>query len=288
MVIACESKLTDAEFKRIRDLMHRHCGINLQDGKQQLVQQRVAKRMRTGGFESLSAYLDFVAADATGQEFTLLIDAMSTNLTSFYRESDHFRYLAEVALPELIRRKNKAHDHRIRIWSAACSTGEEPYTLAMILHDSIPDVQRWDIKILATDISTHVLRVARNGFYGAERLKPLPAGYPTRFFRSATMDGEKGYVVSPELQRMISFRHLNLMDQWPFAGPFDFIFCRNVMIYFDKPTQERLVNRFSDVMADGALLFTGHSESLTGVRHPFRSIRPTVYAKGSIGARETQ
>jgi len=274
-----ESSLTDAEFSRISEMVYKHCGINLHDGKKQLVQARVAKRLRAGRFESLSGYLDFVANDQSGQEFTLLIDAMSTNLTSFYRESDHFRFLQEVGLPEAIARKTKIGDRRLRLWSAACSTGEEPYTLAMILHDTIPDIERWDIKILASDISTHVLHVAGNGFYNADRLKPLPQGYATRFFRPANLGGVHGFKVNPELMKMVAFRHLNLIDDWPFSGPFDFILCRNVMIYFDKPTQERLVNRFYTLLGDDCVLFTGHSESLTGVKHPFKYVRPTIYAK---------
>jgi chemotaxis protein methyltransferase CheR len=271
--------LTDAEFERISEMVYQHCGINLHDGKKQLVQARVAKRLRAGNFGSLNDYLDFVIEEPSGQEFTLLIDAMSTNLTSFYREPDHFKFMVDVALPELIQRKQKQGDRTIRLWSSACSTGEEPYTLAMILRDAIPDINRWDVKILASDISTHVLRVAKRGFYSADRLKPLPQGYATRFFRSANLDGTKGFEVSPELTQMIAFRHLNLMNNWPFTGPFDIIFCRNVMIYFDKPTQERLVNRFHNVLSKGGILFTGHSESLTGVNHPFGYVRPTVYAK---------
>jgi chemotaxis protein methyltransferase CheR len=279
MALVTEFNLTEADFQQISDMVYRHCGINLHDGKKQLVRARIAKRLRLGGFDSVPAYLDHVLSDASGQEFAMLIDAMSTNLTSFYREPDHFRYLAETALPQLVQRKQKRHDTRLRLWSAGCSTGEEPYTLAMTLLDSLTDPQRWDVKILATDISTHVLKVARCGFYGKERLDSLPPSYRSRFFRSCTFDEEKGFSVAPEVQNMVAFRHLNLMESWPFAGPFEFIFCRNVMIYFDKPTQQKLVNRFWDVLSPGGVLFTGHSESLTGIKHSFHYIRPTVYGK---------
>lgn len=279
MVTATEIVLEDHEFRQISEMVYRHCGINLHDGKRKLVQARIAKRLRAGGFRTLSDYLDFVAADKTGQEFTLLIDAMSTNLTSFYRESDHFKYLADTAIPEMLRRKQSQGSRRIRVWSAACSTGEEPYTLGMVLLDSMPNAEGWDIKILATDISTRVLQVARNGFYSGDRLTPLPSGFATRFFRRSTLDGEQGFSVTPELRDLIAFRHLNLMERWPFTGPFDVILCRNVMIYFDKPTQERLVNRMADVLEPGGVLFTGHSESLTGVSHPLSYARPTVYLK---------
>jgi chemotaxis protein methyltransferase CheR len=272
-------EVSETDFRRVSEMVYRHCGINLSDGKRQLVQARIAKRMRSAGFVSVSDYLDYVSADASGQEFTLLIDAMSTNLTSFYREPDHFRFLADTALPRHLLEKGARQESQLRLWSAGCSTGEEPYTLAMTLLDNIPNAKEWDIKILATDISTHALSVAKSGFYSAQRLESLPAGYSTRFFRSCVVDRQKGYKVAPEVQSMIAFRHLNLMDPWPFSGPFDFIFCRNVMIYFDKPTQQRLVNRFWEVLVSGGILFTGHSESLTGVKHPFQYVRPTVYAK---------
>jgi chemotaxis protein methyltransferase CheR len=279
MLVETDYNVTDADFRRISDMVYKHCGINLHEGKKQLVRARAAKRLRAGGYRDLSSYLDFVLNDPTGNEFALLIDAMSTNLTSFYREPDHFRYLAEVGLPDAIARKQKTHDNRLRLWSAGCSTGEEPYTLAMTLLDSIGNANQWDMKILATDISTHVLKIARCGFYSADRLSTLPAGYQARFFQSNVMNEVKGFSVAPQARQVISFRHLNLMQNWPFSGPFDFIFCRNVMIYFDKPTQQRLVNRYWDVLAPGGVLFTGHSESLTGIEHKFKYIKPTIYGK---------
>jgi chemotaxis protein methyltransferase CheR len=276
MIAECDI-LSEADFQRVSDMVYRYCGINLHEGKQQLVQARIAKRLRVGGFHCLSDYLDHVVSDASGHEFAMLIDAMSTNLTSFYREPDHFQYLAETALPELAREKRNGG--RMRLWSAGCSTGEEPYTLAMTVLDAISDAARWDIKILATDISTHVLGIAQEAFYSKTRLEALPAGYRQRFFRSCCVDGDKGFVVAPEVRQMIRFNHLNLMENWPFSGPFEFIFCRNVMIYFDKPTQQRLVNRFWDILSPGGVLFTGHSESLTGIEHKFQYVRPTIYAK---------
>jgi chemotaxis protein methyltransferase CheR len=278
-MIDAEFNVTEADFQRISDMVYRHCGINLHDGKKQLVRARIAKRLRQGGFRTLPEYLEYVENDASGQEFTQLIDAMSTNLTAFYREPDHFHYLVETGLVQATDRKLKTGNLRLRLWSAGCSTGEEPYTLGMTLLDSISDAGRWDIKILATDISTHVLGIARQGVYPKARIDSLPASYRNRFVQPCTVDGEKACSISPQIREMISFRHLNLMENWPFSGPFDFIFCRNVMIYFDKPTQERLVNRFWEVLSPGGVLFTGHSESLTGVKHPFKYIRPTVYGK---------
>jgi chemotaxis protein methyltransferase CheR len=277
MLAETDYNVTDADFHRISEMVYKHCGINLHDGKKQLVRARVAKRLRQGGYRDLPSYLEFVLNDSTGNEFALLIDAMSTNLTSFYREPDHFRYLAEVGLPNALKRKEKSRDNRLRLWSAGCSTGEEPYTLAMTLLEHAP--AQMNTKILATDISTHVLKIARCGFYSADRLATLPGGYKQKYFQPRTIDDEKGFSVAPTVQQMIAFRHLNLMELWPFTGPFDFIFCRNVMIYFDKPTQERLVNRYWDVLSPGGVLFTGHSESLTGVQHKFSYIKPTIYGK---------
>jgi chemotaxis protein methyltransferase CheR len=276
MVIEAEI-LSEADFQRVSEMVYRHCGINLRDGKKLLVQARIAKRLRLGEFHSLSDYLDHVISDSGGHEFAMLIDAMSTNLTSFYREPDHFQYLAKTALPELAR--EKPNGGRLRLWSAGCATGEEPYTLAMTALDAIPDAGCWYIKILATDISTKVLGIAQAGFYGKTRVEALPAGYRQRFFQPRSLDGDEGFIVSPDVRQMIRFNHLNLVENWPFSGPFQFIFCRNVMIYFDKPTQQRLVNRFWDMLAPGGALFTGHSESLTGIEHKFQYIRPTIYGK---------
>lgn len=272
-------RLTGADFEQISEMIYRHCGIHLHDGKRELVETRIARRMRAGGFGSLQEYLDSLAADSTGREFTLLIDAMSTNLTSFNRESSHFEFVVKTALPELLARKQKTGDQRIRMWSAACSTGEEPYTLAMYLLNAIPNMRRWDLKILATDISTHVLQVARFGFYSGERIRPLPMGFGQRFFSPSSLDGERGFSVAQEVRDLVSFRNLNLVHNWPFTGPFDLIFCRNVMIYFDQPTQERLVQRFWECLLPGGYLFTGHAESLNGMSHRFRFVEPTVYQK---------
>lgn len=275
MVELKDNEISEREFQLIAKLVREHCGINLHDGKKELVQARIAKRLRACKFDSVSAYLDHVLKDPSQAEFGHLIDALSTNLTSFYRESDHFRFLVEKALPDLLARRRKQNDSRLRFWSAGCSTGEEPYTLAMTLLDAIDDAGNWDLKILATDISTHVLGAARRGIYERERLASLPAGFAQRFCQQTVA----GWSIATSVRRLIAFRHLNLMESWPFTGPFDVIFCRNVMIYFDKPTQERLVNRFYDVLSPGGVLFTGHSESLTGVKHPFEYIRPTVYGK---------
>jgi chemotaxis protein methyltransferase CheR len=271
--------LSDRDFHRISDVVYRYCGINLHDGKRELVRARIAKRLRCTGFHTSSEYLDHVLSEADGEEFTHLIDCLSTNLTSFYRESVHFDFLRERLLPEMLERKRRAGVNRIRAWSAGCSSGEEPYTLAIELLSNTPDAQSWDIRILATDISMRVLKTAETGVYEAARVEAVPPLLRQKYLIPTHEDGHIMYQVAPAAQRLIRFARLNLMETWPFSGPFDFIFCRNVMIYFDKPTQQKLVNRFWDCLEKGGVLFTGHSESLTGVTHKFRYVQPTVYAK---------
>jgi chemotaxis protein methyltransferase CheR len=278
MTTLTRENLSESDFRLISDMVYRHCGIHLHEGKRELVQARLAKRLRTGGFTRLQDYLDHVAADGSGREFTALIDAMSTNLTSFFREIGHFHFLTEHFLPRLLERKRKQKDQRIRLWSAGCSTGEEPYSLAMTMLEAA-NPQEWDVKILATDISTRVLQTAKAGIYPKDRADSVPQPHRSKYFLSAQVGGERALQVCPAARSLICFRHLNLMENWPFTGPLDFIFCRNVMIYFDKPTQERLVGRFWNCLESGGLLFTGHSESLTGIRHKFSYVQPTIYCK---------
>jgi chemotaxis protein methyltransferase CheR len=279
MLAEMDVKLTDGEFRRISEVVYQHCGINLHDGKVALVRARLAKRMRHGGFASVSDYMDFVETDSSGEEFTQLIDAISTNLTSFFRERRHFDYLGAELLPRLMNRRRQDGKFRIRGWSAACSTGEEPYSLAITLHESAPAHEPWDIKLLATDISTRVLKIAREGTYDKQRLAPLSAAQKSRYFEPAARMSRGAQTVGSALRDIVRFRHLNLMERWPFDGSFDFIFCRNVMIYFDKPTQQRLVQRFWEILDSGGTLFTGHSESLTGISHKFQYVEPTIYLK---------
>jgi chemotaxis protein methyltransferase CheR len=272
--------LTQAEFERLTRTVYDHCGIDLHDGKIELVRARIAKQMRVGGFDTASAYLGHVLADASGVEFRNLIDALSTNLTSFFRERNHFDFLDREFLPRALEEKRRRGRRTLRAWSAGCSTGEEPYSLAMtLLEATAGDPAPWDVKLLATDISTRVLAHARRGSYDRKRLDSVPPALRNKYFTVNKYEGRAFCDAAPTLKEIIAFRHLNLMQDWPFAGPFDFIFCRNVMIYFDKPTQQRLVGRYFDCLAPGGLLFTGHSESLTGIAHRLRYVEPTIYAK---------
>jgi chemotaxis protein methyltransferase CheR len=278
-----QTAIEEKQFRKLCDMVYDHCGITLHDGKQELVRARVARQLRTKGLTNAAEYLDQVMADPDGEEFASLIDALSTNLTSFYRESSHFTYLSKTLLPKIIERKRAIRNTRLRGWSAACSSGEEPYTLAITLLETLKGARAWDARILATDISRNVLKTATIGKYDAERVRSVPEPLRAKYFSEvegeAGSDGSQRLQVSREVRSVVTFNYLNLIDSWPFTGPFDFIFCRNVMIYFDKKTQEQLVNRFWNCLESGGVLFTGHSESLTGVSHKFQYVQPTIYMK---------
>ena len=269
-----EFKITSKEFDRFRTLIYDESGISLGQQKQSLLESRLSKRLRELGLETFSQYYDKVTGDPTQEEFTRMLDLISTNKTDFFRESKHFDFLREVILPELMPEK------RIRIWSSACSTGEEPYTIAITLFEAVQNPREWDFKILASDLSTRVLAKAASGVYDEERFQSMSPDMLSRHFLRGRGDSMGRFKVKPHLASMIRFRRLNLMDDnFPIRNPLDLIFCRNVMIYFDRPTQETLVNKFHRYLKPGGYLFIGHSESLQWVSHPFMSLAPTIYQK---------
>lgn len=284
-----EFDLTDREFDRFSRIIYETSRIALNDGKKELLRARLGKILRRRGIASFREYLTLVEEDRTGEELTLLLDAVSTNLTSFFREADHFRFLEATVLPHLDATRKARGDRKIRAWSAGCSSGEEPYSLAITLLEALGGGAGWDIRLLATDISTKVLAMARNGLYSSDRVKTVSPQVVARHFLPETgSDGQKLFRVAPAVRDLVTFGHLNLLEPYPFKGPFDAIFCRNVMIYFDKKTQETLVNGFHRYLADGGYLFIGHSESLNGVAHPFQYVRPSVYRKtGGTSDRKT-
>jgi chemotaxis protein methyltransferase CheR len=263
-------ELTQAQFSAVSGMVYRICGINLHEGKFGLVRSRLASRLREVGMKDFDSYLDLVAADASGRELESLVDALTTNKTSFFREPKHFDLLRQRVLPEVY-----VPGRPLRIWSAGCSSGEEPYTLAMVLND---ELGAGSARILATDISTRMLSRARQGIYGDDALAAVPAVTRQRYFRCVTPAVPRSYEVSEALRAMVRFAKLNLMAPWPMSGPFDLISCRNVMIYFDKPTQQKLVDRFWDILAPG-WFFAGHSESFAALDHGFRYVQPAVYQK---------
>ncbi len=275
-----ERVLSEAEFTAIRELVYDRFGINLTDQKRNLVVGRLLKVLRHRRIDSFAAYLDFLKSDTTGEGLSELIDHISTNHTFFFREPEHFRFLSEQILPPLRAVLAQRHERDIRIWSAGCSSGEEPYSIAMTLRQFFGQAYtEWKAGVLATDISSHVLRHAERAIYPVERLAKTPADIRARYF--VQLDGER-VQVAPEIARDVTFRRLNFMSPaFPFKRPFHLIFCRNVMIYFDAPTRQRLVQKFHDVLEPGGFLFIGHSETLGREDTHFEYVQPAIYRRKS-------
>ncbi|HEY0339821.1 MAG TPA: protein-glutamate O-methyltransferase, partial [Steroidobacteraceae bacterium] len=273
---AREFDFGNEDFEALRKLVKEITGINLSDQKRELVYGRLARRLRALHLRTFAEYRDLLASDG-GREIGEFCNAITTNLTSFFRESHHFEYLRDQVLQPLA--ANRAASRRVRLWSAGCSTGEEAYSLAMTVIESIPDLRTWDIKILATDLDSDVLAKAQRGIYAAERVRAIGAQRLARFF--AERRGREGatYEVKPELTSLITFKQLNLMHPLPMKGPLDAVFCRNVVIYFDKDTQRELFSRVAQLQRPGHLLFLGHSESLFKVSESYSPIGKTVYRR---------
>ena len=271
-----EFAFSDQDFEELRALVKQVSGISLADSKRELVYGRVSRRLRALGLDDFAAYRQLLAS-GDAAELTEFCNALTTNLTSFFRESHHFDYLRDkFLLPRLAEARGT---RRIRIWSAACSTGEEPYSLAMTVAESIPDWRKWDIRILATDIDSQVLARARSGHYAADRVRGLDHRRLATHFRELRQGAEPAYQVNPELAAMITFKHLNLMEPLPMPGPLDVMVCRNVVIYFDKDTQRDLFARMSRLQRPGDLLFIGHSESLFKVCDDYALVGKTIYRR---------
>jgi chemotaxis protein methyltransferase CheR len=256
-----------------------HTGIHLSDQKRELVYGRISRRLRALNLESFRDYRELLSADS--KEIVEFCNAITTNLTSFFRESHHFDYVRDSILAPLI--ADGRATHRLRIWCAGCSSGEEPYSLAMTLRETLADAgaaaARWDIKILATDLDSEVLARGQRGLYGADRVRDMNSARRQRFFRETTHNGQTAFQVTPELQSLITFKQLNLMNPFPMKGPLDAIFCRNVVIYFDKDTQRDLFGRMAQLQQPGAVLFLGHSESLFKVSTDYSLIGKTIYRR---------
>jgi chemotaxis protein methyltransferase CheR len=272
--------MTAEEYELIRKLVYAKSGINLGDSKQQLVRARLGKRVRQGQFASFRDYYNHVEKDTTGEELQLLLDAISTNTTHLFREKRHFDFLHRQVKAWVENRDWRGSHSVLRVWSAACSSGEEPHSIAMTVHDALrgTGVQA---KILATDLSTKVLARARLGLYEGHKVGSVPGDYRNRYFRPTHHDGQPCVELVPEIRESITFCRFNLMTPtFPFRQGFDIVFCRNVMIYFDRPTQEGLVNRIARHIHPGGYLMIGHSESLNGIRHDMEYVEPTIYKKG--------
>ncbi|MBC7952936.1 MAG: protein-glutamate O-methyltransferase [Rhodospirillaceae bacterium] len=256
--------------------MSRETGIVLSDHKRQMVCGRLVKRLRSLGLRSFEDYVELLQGPMAAAEVENLVNAITTNITNFFREPHHFDFLKNSVLqPRVTERPRRP---RIRVWSAGCSSGEEPYSIAMTMADVLKPGEGWDALILATDIDTNVLRRGEAGIYPVDAAKHIPETYRKRFLRR--MPGEQDKVqMADELRQMIRFRQLNLHEKWPMKGSFDVIFCRNVAIYFDKPTQRKLFNRYADHLNIGGMLYLGHAESLIGVTDRFEVADKTVYRR---------
>lgn len=268
-----EMHFSERDFKFIRKLVMERTGIVLSDVKRDMVYGRLSRRLRKLGLSRFSDYCEILKGD-DDHEMVEFTNAITTNLTSFFREGHHFDYLRDTLLPGLMREKS---DRKIRIWSAGCSTGEEPYSIAMTVKEAIPDSAGWDVRILATDLDTNVLKKGESGIYDSDRVTGINKQKLKRWFRKGKGDKQGLVRVAAELREMISFRQLNLMNNWPMSGPMDIIFCRNVVIYFDKPTQKILFDRYSKILSDEGYLFLGHSETMFKTSDKFNLIGKTIY-----------
>ena len=268
-----EFLMTDRDFNIISDLAKEHTGIVIGDHKKDMIYGRVSRRLRKLGFNKFSDYINYINKNFD-DEISYFINAITTNLTSFFRENHHFKFLENTVFPELI--KNNHSSRRVRIWAAGCSTGQEPYSIAMVERvRSFPE--SWDFKVLATDLDSDVLTKAKTGSYSKSDIDSVDNKFKNdNFFVSDISDKIS---VKDDIKKNIYFKRLNLLGEWPMSGLFDAIFCRNVVIYFDKGTQRNLFNRYADYLKVGGYLFIGHSENLNGLTDRFENIGNTIYRK---------
>jgi chemotaxis protein methyltransferase CheR len=265
-------ELNERQFKKISRIVYDYSGINLKSGKEALVRSRLAKRLRIIGMGSVEEYMRYIESAEGENELRIMFDIMTTNKTSYFREVAHFKYMEKEILPRL-------KSDRIRFWSAACSSGEEPYSIAISLLENLKGINSKDVLILATDISNRMLEKVKAAVYSEEKIRDLPGSFLHKYFVKIQKSSGAFYKVKDNVRSIVRVAWLNLMERWPMKGTFSVIFCRNVMIYFDRATQEKLINRFYDYLEPGGHLFVGHSEGLSGVRHNFKYVKPATYRK---------
>jgi chemotaxis protein methyltransferase CheR len=269
-----EFAFSEDDFQAIAQKVRDRTGIVLGATKRNLVYGRLGRRLRTLGCSTFAAYLTLLDGPDAEAEHAAMINAITTNLTGFFREPHHFETLAKETIPELV--KSPGHGRRLRIWSAGCSSGEEPYSIAMTVVRALPPQEKWDALILATDVDTNMIATGQAGLYDVAKVAPIPPETRHRFVRAVDEDTVE---VAPVLKRIIRFKPLNLLEPWPMRGKFDAIFCRNVVIYFDKDTQRTLIDRYAELLNPAGWLFIGHSESLFRVSDRFRHLGRTTYRK---------
>lgn len=273
-------EITPAQYELVRSLVYDRAGINLGPNRQHLVQARLAKRIRVAKLSGFDEYFHRLEEDKSGQELGHLIDAISTNTTHFFRESDHFDFLTSVIHERAERERWNEKSHCLRIWSAASSSGEEPYSLGMTIDNALQRYPNMTAKLLATDISRSVLLRAKAGRYETDRAKTIPPEFRAKYIQKIKGTDLDEFEIVPKIRSMITYAQFNLMSPtYPFRYGFDFIFCRNVMIYFDQKTQEGVIRRMSEHLKSGGYFIVGHSESLNSIRHDLQYVRPTIYRK---------
>ena len=275
-----EFVFTAEDFRHIATVLHAHAGIALSEGKAALVYSRLAKRLRALGLRSFRDYCALIEGVEGVDERQAMTAALTTNVTRFFRESHHFDHLRDRVMPALAARARAGG--RVRLWSAACSNGQEPYSMALTVLGVLPEAAGLDVRILATDIDPNMVAEGRAGLYRDEALEPVPLALRQRWFAKTVVDGQTRWSVADDLRRLVAFRELNLIGDWPMKGRFDVIFCRNVVIYFDEATQERVWSRFMPYMTPDATLYIGHSERVTGpAAASLRTDGLTTYRNGS-------
>lgn len=267
--------LTTEQFERIAVLAKQRWGLALTQNKIQLVSNRLASFLRKSEYSGIAEYLEHLEHGASEADMLMFFDLLSTNVTSFFRDRAHFDYLERELCTALARGNLTLPGRKLRLWSAGCSTGCEPYTMAMVAYDAMRELSGWDVQILATDLSNKAVREAKAGSYTHDVVKSMPQDLLTRHFEQ---QGDR-WVVRPHLRAMVKVGQLNLMDPWPMRGPFDVIFCRNVMIYFDAPTRESLVKRFSAMLRPKGIFAVGSAETLAGMDVDLDAVIPSLYSK---------
>jgi len=273
-----EFKFTKKVFNKIRTLVKEKTGIVLSDGKQDMVYGRLTRRLRALDLPNFESYIKIIESGHE-EELINLVNAITTNLTSFFREEHHFGYLKSTLFPALM--ESNAATKKIRIWSAGCSTGEEPYSLAIMVREFFPWGSGWDVKIIATDLDSNVVNTGKKGVYPLARVEDVSREYKKRWMRRGKGDKSDFVKMNAELQDIVTFKQLNLLEGWPLKGPIDIIFCRNVVIYFDKETQRGLFDRYANILRSDGHLFIGHSENMFNICNRFASLGHTIYQKTS-------
>ena len=271
--------MTPKQFQHIASIAKEYWGLNLSERKMELVSNRLAKFLTRSPYDSIDEYLDHLTNQADDEDRLVFFDILSTNVTSFFRERQHFDYLEREFYTPLARGAIALPGKRIRMWSAGCSTGCEPYTMAIHAAEHLKNFKSWDIKILATDLSNSAVANAKSATYPESMLNGIEPDIVKKYFMKGSGEQSGMVQVCNEIRSIVSVARLNLMEKWPMKGPFDVIFCRNVMIYFDKDTRERLVNRYCDLLRPGGILAIGSSETLSGIDTPLQSVAPSTYVK---------